>query len=163
MFRRSVRPDQFRLDLERLSDPEWQAMLQGARDAAVETMDATYRGGARELDLFQSPANQQKLRVLLQRAYGTDQGNAATDNLITAVNRERNFANSRTTTIMNCETARRVSAALGGPAGPDRGPGTQVRAPCCPRPGARTAGPLERQAAGIADRQATMRESLART
>jgi hypothetical protein len=107
LFSRGTRVDQFRADLQNMSKPELEAMLQGARDASAETMDSTYRGQTRSLDQFQAPANQQKLQMLLQKVYGTDQGNQRFNDLVTSVNRERDFANSRSTTIFNSETNRR--------------------------------------------------------
>jgi hypothetical protein len=164
MFENSTRPDQLRVDLKNLSPPELQAMLTGARDVAAAVMGRTRLGSARELDLFQSPANQQKLRMLLQAIHGPDAGNTATDNLITAMNRERMFAGSRNETIMGSQTARRLAAQrdLEEPQGTLASlahryafhvqPGQLLELGALP----------EREAAGIAGRQATMRESLAR-
>jgi hypothetical protein len=73
----------------------------------MTTMDDTYRGGTATLNQFQAPADQQKLQMLLQRIYGPDQGNQRLNDLVTSVNRERDFANSRSTTIFNSETNRR--------------------------------------------------------
>jgi hypothetical protein len=164
MFENSTRPDQLRVDLRNLSPPELQAMLTGARDVAAGVMDRTRLGSTRELDLFQAPANQQKLRMLLQAVHGPDAGNVATDNLITSMNRERMFANSRTETIMGSQTARRLASQkdIEDPQGTLASlahryafhvqPGQLLELGALP----------EREAAGIAGRQATMRESLAR-
>jgi hypothetical protein len=108
LFQRSTRFDEFAHDLRTLSKPEVEAMWQGARDTVAETMDATHRGSTRAMDLFQAPAAQNKLRLLLQTAHGVDTGNAKTDALIQAVNRERGFAQSKSDIIHGPETARRL-------------------------------------------------------
>jgi hypothetical protein len=163
LFNRTIRPDQMRVDLQRMSQPELEAMLQGARDSAAHVMDATYRGSTRELDMFQAPQSQQKLRMLLQAVHGQDAGNEATDNLITAMNRERGFSNVRTTAIQNSETARRLAyqqEVVPPPGFFERGthgysphvtPGVVTHLGAIP----------EREAIGLADRYSRMREHLA--
>jgi hypothetical protein len=164
MFDKHLRADQLRVDLKNLSPPELQAMLQGARDAAGGVMDATHRGSTKEMDLFQAPAAQQKLRMLLQAVHGVDAGNAATDNLATAMNRERMFANSRTETIMGSQTARRVAAQkdLENPQGIIGNVAHRYGLHVVPGQALELAALPEREATGIASRQATMREALAR-
>jgi hypothetical protein len=106
LFTRGTRVDDFTQDLKDLSGPEAAGMLEGARDAAASTMDATYRGHFNEVNLFQAKANQDKLRALMQRVYGPDEGSARTDALVRAVDAERTFAEGRNKIIGGSDTAR---------------------------------------------------------
>jgi hypothetical protein len=108
LFSRSTRVDEFAQDLRRTGQPEAEAMLQGARDSIAGMMDATARGGTAARDMFRAQAPQLKLQMLLSHIYGPNQGAARANNLISSMEREYDFANSRSTTIYNSETARRL-------------------------------------------------------
>jgi hypothetical protein len=111
LFTRGTRPDDFAEDIKELSGPEASAMLEGARDAAASTMDATYRGHFNEVNMFQAKANQDKLRTLMQRVYGPDEGSARTDALTRAVNAEKDFSEGRSKIIGGSDSARWLATA----------------------------------------------------
>jgi hypothetical protein len=108
LFKRSTRVDEFAQDLKRIGAPEAEAMLQGARDSIAGMMDATSRGSTAARDLFRAQAPQQKLQMLLSKVYGPQEGARRTNDLVTNMEREYAFANSRSQTIYNSETARRL-------------------------------------------------------
>lgn len=87
IFSTGQRVDELQGLVQRMSDPEKQAFMQGARDSVTSTLDKTARGDTAARNIFLSPANQQKAQFII--------GPEKTDALIQNMEREQTFANSR--------------------------------------------------------------------